>query len=73
VDVFMLDRLIPDEGYEAGVYASTFRLFDAGNSFTYLFAVLLLPMFSRLISLNEPIKNLFRSTALFLYVNIVIV
>lgn len=73
VDSFMLERLMNDDGYQAGVYASAFRLFDAGNSFAYLFAVLLLPIFSNMLSHKQSIKPLLESAASFLFAGIVIV
>lgn len=56
VDAFMLERLLPDNGYQAGVYASAFRFFDAGNAFASLLGVLLLPMFSYMISKNVKVE-----------------
>ena len=66
VDSFMLERLIDDHGYQAGVYASAFRLFDAGNSFAYLFAVLLLPIFSNMLSLKQSVHSLLKASGSFL-------
>ena len=45
----MIERMLPDGAYEAGVYASAYRLLDASNMFAFLFAGLLLPMFSKII------------------------
>lgn len=58
IDGIMLERMINDQGLEAGKYASAFRLYDTWNGFTFLFAVLLLPMFSRLLNKNEKIREL---------------
>ena len=71
VDSFMLERLLDDHGYEAGVYASAFRLFDAGNSFAYLFAVLLLPIFSYLLAKKESILSLLTSASSLLFSGVV--
>lgn len=46
-DTLMLERLLPDGPYQAGVYAQGFRYFEALNMLGYLFAGLLLPLFSR--------------------------
>lgn len=59
-DSVMLERLLPDGAYHAGVYAQGFRFFEAANMVAYLFAVLLLPMFSRMISNNEPVNDLLK-------------
>lgn len=55
IDSVLLERLIPGEAgdREAGIYASAYRLLDAANQFAYLFAVLLLPIFSRMIRQKE--------------------
>lgn len=73
IDTYMLDLLINDNSYSAGVYAAGFRLFDALNSFSYLFAVLLLPMFSFMISQKKPIFQLFHSSFRMLFAGIMVV
>lgn len=52
VDSVLIERLLPDPlgEQQAGVYAQAFRLLDAGQNISYLFAVLLLPIFSKMIS-----------------------
>lgn len=47
IDVVMLERLHPFGAMEAGYYAQTFRLVEASNAFTYLFGLVLLPVFSK--------------------------
>ncbi len=46
LDGVMLGRMIDDNSYQAGVYATAFRFYDAANMIGYLFAALLLPMFA---------------------------
>ncbi|MBK8848413.1 MAG: oligosaccharide flippase family protein [Bacteroidetes bacterium] len=60
VDVIMLERMLPDGALQSGIYAQAFRLLDACNMIGYLFAGLLLPMFARMIQLNEPVEQLAR-------------
>jgi len=48
MDGVMLERLLDDGGLEAGIYAAAFKLYDAANMIGFLFATLLLPMFSSL-------------------------
>ncbi len=43
---------------QAGVYAKGFRLLEAANMIPLLFALQLLPIFSRMIKFNEKIENL---------------
>jgi len=45
---------------QAGIYAQAFRLLDAGQNFAYLFSVLLLPLFSKMIKESQPIQHLVR-------------
>ncbi len=61
IDGIMLERMLGDEGREAGIYGSAYRLLDAANMIGYLFAGLLLPMFSRLLKDRlsvSPLVNL---------------
>jgi O-antigen/teichoic acid export membrane protein len=44
----------------AGVYAKSYRIYEAVNNFSYLFSVLLLPMFASLLSKKEDFKDLLR-------------
>lgn len=46
IDGVFLGFLLEDNGYQAGVYASAYRFYDAANMIGYLFAALLLPMFA---------------------------
>lgn len=55
IDSVMLERLHPNGAYETGIYAMGFRLFEAFNMLAYLFGVLLVPIFSRLIANNEQV------------------
>ena len=62
MDGFMLDRLLDDQAYQAGVYAAAFRIYDAFNMIGYLFAVLLLPMFASLLDKKTELSALMRSS-----------
>jgi len=60
VDSVMLERLLENGKEEAGIYAQSFRIYDAASQFSFLFAVLLLPMFSRMLRLKENVNELIR-------------
>jgi O-antigen/teichoic acid export membrane protein len=62
IDPVMIERLLPEEigDSEAGIYASAFRLLDASNNIAYLFSVLLLPLFARMIKEKESIGQIVR-------------
>lgn len=57
-DSVMLERMLSDGNSQAGYYAQGFRLLDAVNMFAMLFAVLLLPMFSKMIKDKEDVNQL---------------
>ena len=54
VDSVMVERLCGPQ--EAGIYAMGFRFFEAVNMIAYLFAVLLLPMYSRMIKQKTDVS-----------------
>lgn len=62
IDPVFLERLIPGkEGdLQTGIYSAAFRMLDAGQNFAYLFAVLLLPIFSKMIKEKQAIGKLLR-------------
>jgi O-antigen/teichoic acid export membrane protein len=60
IDGVMLERMLPDGKTAAGIYAMGFRLLDASSMIGFLFAGLLLPMFSRMIRKREPLGALLR-------------
>src|SRR5690606_19599684 len=66
VDGFLLNRLMPENSDETGVYASGFRLLDAATQFGYLAATLLLPMFSRAIKQKANVRPLTMLSAILL-------
>jgi O-antigen/teichoic acid export membrane protein len=47
LDGFLLERMHPDGAYQAGLYASAYRLLDASNMVGFLFASFLLPYIAR--------------------------
>jgi len=54
----MLERILPKGNVESGIYAQAFRIVDAVNMVPFLFAGLLLPMFSKMIKNQEPTQPL---------------
>ena len=71
-DAIMIERLLPNGDYHAGLYAQGFRFLDAANMFALLIAGLLLPTFSRLLENRlELIKMINISTRLLLGIGIV--
>jgi len=70
IDSVMIERLLPDgiASTQAGIYASAFRLLDALVMIAYLFSVILLPLFSKMIKEKENIQPIVRTSFSFLYV-----
>jgi O-antigen/teichoic acid export membrane protein len=66
IDAVMIERLLPGKTgeTEAGIYASAYRLLDASNMVAFLFATVLLPVFSGMLdnkpSIREVASNAFR-------------
>ncbi|HRY32945.1 MAG TPA: oligosaccharide flippase family protein [Bacteroidales bacterium] len=75
LDAVMLERMLSGitGKAQAGIYASAYRLLDATNMIAYLFAVLLLPLFSRMLKEKQGVKELVRlSTSLLLTVSVIV-
>jgi len=62
IDSVMLERMMNDDGVEAGIYAQAFRLLDAANMVAFLTAGLLLPMFSRMLKYKESVEPLVKTS-----------
>jgi O-antigen/teichoic acid export membrane protein len=62
IDSVMLERILNDNGVEAGIYAEAFRMLDAANMVAFLTAGLLLPMFSRMLKFNESVEPLMKTS-----------
>ena len=58
LDSVMIEGLLPDGRLQAGIYAQAYRLLEGFNMFGYLFAGLLLPIFSRMLGKNESVAKL---------------
>lgn len=60
----LIERLLPEDiaASQAGVYAKAWRLFDAGNNISYLFSVILLPLFAAIIKEKEDLQSLVKQS-----------
>ncbi len=58
IDSVMIERMLSDGKSQAGIYAQAYRLLDASNMIAYLFAGLLLPMFSHMLKQRTKIQPL---------------
>ncbi|MDO5760108.1 MAG: polysaccharide biosynthesis C-terminal domain-containing protein, partial [Bacteroidota bacterium] len=71
IDSVLLERLLDDNGIASGIYAAGFRLVDSANMVSYLFSVILLPLFAKLIKDKADIKGILKiSSHLLLLVSV---
>lgn len=64
IDSVMIERILPDSiaSFEAGIYASAFRLLDALVMIAYLFSVILLPLFSKMLKDREDLSPIIKTS-----------
>ncbi len=60
IDSVMLERILDNGKEQAGIYAQSFRILDAASMFAFLFAGLLLPIFSRMLKKGEDVGEMVR-------------
>lgn len=60
IDTTLLRLLLPDSNFEAGIYASAYRILDAINMLAVLVAGLLLPIFLRALKEKQSLLPLVR-------------
>jgi O-antigen/teichoic acid export membrane protein len=83
IDTVMMERMLPDASAmtdslhsgeaQSGIYASAYRLLDATNMIAYLFSVLLLPLFAKMIKHKESVESLVRLAFSMLFAGAIIV
>jgi len=62
MDSVMLERMLVDGKQQASIYASGFRLVDSVNMVAYLFSIILLPLFAKMIKEKLDIKPIVKSS-----------
>lgn len=72
INPVLLNLLLPDGNFQAGIYAQSFRLLDAASMFAFLFASLLLPIFSKMIKQQEPVGQMVKLSFSLIIVPVVI-
>lgn len=70
VDSVMIEKLLRDTvgNQQVGVYAQAYRLLDAVNMIAYLFAILLLPLFSNMTKNRLPVQHLIKLSYTLLFI-----
>lgn len=72
IDSVMLERLLDDGKQQAGIYAQAFRILEAASMFAYLFSVLLLPMFAKMIKKKQAVDELLKLSSLLILIPAII-
>ena len=64
IDSVLLERLLPRDiaATQAGIYATAFRLLDTLVMIAYLFSVILLPLFSKMLKQKEDVVPVVRTS-----------
>jgi O-antigen/teichoic acid export membrane protein len=73
VDSVMLNRMLPEGDLQAGIYAQGFRVLDAATMFAFLFAGLLLPIFSHMIKKKEKVDQIVGLSIMLLFVPVILI
>lgn len=73
VDTVMISRMLPNGNVQAGIYAQGFRVLDAATMFAFLFAGLLLPIFSHMIKRKEKTDQMVGLSIMLLLVPVVLI
>lgn len=75
IDSVMIERLLPTGigAYQSGTYASAYRLLDASNMIAYLFSVILLPIFSKMIKQKEHVGEIVKLSIILLITPAIII
>jgi O-antigen/teichoic acid export membrane protein len=68
LEPILLEKLIPDGKIQAGLYAQAYRMIDVFLNFLYLFTVLLLPLFSKILNKKEDINPLVKLATKMMFV-----
>ena len=73
IDSVLLGKILPDGKEQAGIYAQSFRIVEILSNYGYLFTIILLPIFSRMIKKNESVEQLSKLSFLLLFVPAIII
>ena len=73
IDSVLLGKLLVNGKEQAGVYAQSFRIIEILSNYGYLFTLILLPVFSKMIKQGESVEQLTRLSFTLLMVPAIIV
>jgi len=73
IDSVLIGKIMVNGKEQAGIYAQGFRIIEILSNYGYLFTLILLPVFSRMIKLGESVEHLIRLSSALLLVPAVII
>jgi O-antigen/teichoic acid export membrane protein len=73
IDSVLLGKLLVNGKEQAGIYAQSFRIIEILSNYGYLFTLILLPVFSKMIKQGESVEHLTRLSFTLLIIPAVIV
>jgi O-antigen/teichoic acid export membrane protein len=73
LDSVLLGKLLNDGKVQAGIYAQSFRIVEILSNYGYLFTIILLPIFSRMINKKQSVEQLTKLSSLLLFVPAIII
>lgn len=73
LDPVLLERIHPEGKIQAGIFAQSSRILEALANYGFLFSIILLPMFSRMIKQRESVIQLVKLSYLLIIVPSIIV
>lgn len=70
IDTVLIERIMPIEtgAAQAGIYASAYRLLDAGIIVAYLMSVICMPLFSNMIAKKQKVNEIVKTSFILLYI-----
>jgi O-antigen/teichoic acid export membrane protein len=73
IDSVLLGKLLVNGKEQAGIYAQSFRIIEILTNYGYLFTIILLPVFSRMIQHGESVEHITRLSFTLLFVPALVV
>jgi len=73
IDTVLLGKLLVNGKEQAGIYAQSFRIIEILSNYGYLFTIILLPLFSRMIQKGESVEHITRLSFALLFVPALII
>src|SRR4030042_3591213 len=73
IDSVLLGKLLVNGKEQAGIYAQSFRIIEILSNYGYLFTLILLPLFSKMIKQGESVEHLTRLSFTLLFVPAIII